>query len=53
MVTQFDLGGIPVDEAPGVELIVRGLQVQHLDDDALLKAAVVLFDTLYTALRQP
>ena len=53
LVHAIDIGGIPVDEAPGVELIVRGLQVQHLDDDALLKAAVVLFDTLYAALRQP
>jgi hypothetical protein len=45
-----DIGGIPVDEAAGLELVVRGLQAQHLDDDALLDAALPLFDTLYTAL---
>jgi hypothetical protein len=49
----IDVGGIPVDEAAGVETMVRGLQVQHADDDALLAAACVVFDTLYAALRQP
>jgi hypothetical protein len=48
-----DVGGIPVDEAPGLELIVRGLQAQHADDDALLFAAVRVFDALYAALQTP
>jgi len=46
-----DVGGIPVDEAPGLELVVRGLQAQHADDDALLAASMPLFDALYAGLR--
>ena len=46
----IDVGGIPVDEAAGVEMLVRGLQAQHASDDALLAAALPLFDTLYAAL---
>lgn len=51
LVHYIDIGGIPVDEAAGVESLVRGLQAQHADDDGLLAAACVLFDTLYAALR--
>jgi hypothetical protein len=47
----IDVGGIPVDEAAGVETLVRGLQAQHTDDDALLGAALPLFDSLYAAMR--
>jgi hypothetical protein len=47
----IDIGGIPVDEAPGVEMLVRGLQALHADDDALLAATLPMFDTLYAALR--
>lgn len=47
----IDVGGIPVDEAVGVELLVRGLQAQHESDDALLAASLPLFDSLYAALR--
>ncbi len=47
------IGGIPVDEAAGIELLVRGLQVLHDDDAALLAADVPLFDTLHAALRLP
>lgn len=47
----IDVGGIPVDEASGLELLVRGLQAQHTDDDALLEAASTLFDTLYAAMK--
>lgn len=46
-----DVGGIPVDEAPGLELVVRGLQAQYLDDDELLAAALQLFDGIYAVLR--
>lgn len=49
----IDVGGLPVDEAPGVEALVRGLQAQHPKDDALLAAALPVFDTLYMALRAP
>ena len=52
LVHYIDVGGIPVDEALGVETLVRGLQAQHpQDDDALLAAALPLFDTLYAALK--
>jgi hypothetical protein len=51
LVHYIDIGGIPVDEAPGIEAVVRGLQAQHANDDDLLAAAVLLFDTLYTAMK--
>ena len=44
-----DVGGIPVDEAPGFEMLIRGMQARHPDDDALLAAAVPAFDAYYTA----
>lgn len=47
----IDVGGIPVDEAAGVETLVRGLQAQHDQDDALLAASISIFDTLYAALK--
>jgi hypothetical protein len=51
LVHYIDVGGIPLDEAPGIEMLVRGLQAQHGDDDQLLEAAFVLFDTLHAALK--
>lgn len=51
LVHHIDIGGVPVDEAPGVEVMVRGLQIQHEQDDALLAAAIPFFDTLYAALQ--
>jgi hypothetical protein len=47
----IDVGGAPVDEAPGVETLVRGLHAQHTSDDALLAACCPLFDALYAALK--
>jgi hypothetical protein len=49
----LDVGGIPVDEAPGLEMLVRGLQARHADDDALLAAALPVFDAFYAALQEP
>ena len=49
----IDIGGVPVDEAPGFEMLVRGLQAQHADDDALLAAALPLLDACYAALQVP
>ena len=43
----IDVGGIPIEEAPGIEMLVRGLQVLHAEDDALLDAALPLFDALH------
>ena len=50
LVHYLDTGGIPVDEAAGVEAMVRGLHARHDDDDALLAAALPLFDSLHAAL---
>lgn len=51
LVHYIDVGGVPPDEAPGIEMIVRGLQAQHADDDQLLEAAFAFFDTLHAALK--
>ena len=51
LVHYIDVGGIPVDEAAGVETVIRGLQARHHDDDALLVAASAVFDALYAAMR--
>ena len=45
LVHYIDVGGIPQDEAPGLEMLVRGLQAQHTDDDALLRAALAAAGT--------
>ncbi len=50
LVHSLDVGGIPVDEAAGVEAMVRGLHARHDDDDALLAAALPLLDSLHAAL---
>jgi hypothetical protein len=46
-----DVGGFPVDAAAGVEAVFRGLQAQHAKDDALLAAALPVFDSLYAAMQ--
>lgn len=51
IVHYIDIGGIPVDEAPGLELLIRGLQAQHADDHALLAAALPVFDACLAALK--
>jgi hypothetical protein len=51
LVRCIDIGGIPVDEAPGLEMLVRGLQALHADDDALLAAALPAFDACHAALK--
>lgn len=52
LVRAIDAGGLPADEAPGIELLVRGLQLQHRKDDALLAAALPVFDALHAALQR-
>jgi hypothetical protein len=47
----IDVGGAASDEAAGLEALIRGLQSQHSDDDALLAAAVAVFDAMYAGLR--
>lgn len=49
LVHSIDVGGVPVDEAPGFEMLVRGLQASHADDGALLAAALPLLDACYAA----
>jgi len=49
----IDVGGTAVDEAAGVEMLVRGLQAMHDTDDALLAAAIPLFDSLHAAMQEP
>jgi hypothetical protein len=53
LVRYIDVGGIPVDEAPGFEMLIRGLQARHTDDDALLAAALPMFDACHAALQGP
>ncbi len=45
----LDAGGIPAPEAAGLESVLAGLRELHADDDALLAAAVAVFDALYAA----
>jgi hypothetical protein len=47
----LDVGGVPSEEAAGLELVMRGLQAQHADDDELLAAANTVFDALYAGLQ--
>lgn len=51
LVHYIDVGGIPVDEAAGIETLVRGLQALHATDDALLAASLPIFDSLYSAMK--
>lgn len=48
----IDIGGTPVDEAPGLELLIRGLQARHPDDHQLLAAALPVFDACLAALQR-
>ena len=47
VVHYLDAGGIPVDQAAGLEAILSGLRELHADDDALLSASHTVFDALY------
>ncbi|MBT9490531.1 MAG: chromate resistance protein [Rubrivivax sp.] len=49
----LDVGGIPVPEAAGLEVVLAGLQEVHADDDQLNLAAANVFDALYAAPGQP
>lgn len=49
LVHYLDVGGIPVAEAPGLEMILNGARQRCDDDDALLKEAVKTFDFLYAS----
>jgi len=44
----LDVGGIPVAEAHGLELILKGMRERCANDDELLSEACRIFDDLYT-----
>jgi hypothetical protein len=47
LVHYLDVGGVPVAEAAGLEMILNGARQQFVDDDKLLKEASKTFDFLY------
>ena len=48
----LDTGGIPVADAKGLETVLRGIKEKSRDDDALLAAAMRIFDLFYSAYAQ-
>jgi len=46
LVHYLDVGGVQPPEAPGVETVLAGLQEMRQDDDELLAAASIVFDSL-------
>lgn len=49
LVHYLDVGGVPVAEARGLEMVLTGARAQCRDDDALLAEAGKTFDHLYQA----
>lgn len=49
LVHYLDVGGVPVAEAPGLEMLLKGARQQYDDDDKLLKEASKAFDFLYAS----
>ncbi len=49
LVHYLDVGGIPVAEASGLEMILKGTRNRCPDDDSLLTEASTLFNDLYLA----
>ncbi len=49
LVHYLDVGGIPVEAAPGIEMVLAGLRDTCADDDILLEEASRIFDSLYAA----
>ncbi len=49
LVHYLDVGGVPVAEAAGLEMILNGARKQYVDDDKLLKEASKAFDFLYVS----
>ncbi|HEV3009884.1 MAG TPA: chromate resistance protein ChrB domain-containing protein [Burkholderiales bacterium] len=48
----LDTGGIPVADAKGLETVLRGIKEKAHGDDALLAAAMRIFDLFYSAYTQ-
>ena len=53
LVHYLDVGGIPVPEAAGLAAIVAGIRSLQPDDDALLRQATPVLDSLYHAYSTP
>lgn len=47
VVHYLDVGGIPVNEALGLELVLKGMRERCANDDAVLAEAARIFDDLY------
>jgi hypothetical protein len=47
LVHNLDVGGLPVAEAAGIEMLLGGIRQRCADDDALLAEASKIFDDLY------
>lgn len=47
----LDVGGIPIDDAKGLETILKGARDKARSDDELVLAAAKVFDHLYSAYR--
>lgn len=52
LVHYLDVGGVPVAEAPGLELLLRGARDAITNDDRLFSAASRIFDHLYKAYQE-
>lgn len=47
LVHYLDIGGVPVAEATGLEMVLNGMRQQYADDGKLLREASKAFDYLY------
>lgn len=52
IVHALDIGGVPVAEAAGLEVVLKGLRAQATNDDALLAAVMPVFDGLYAVFNE-
>lgn len=52
VVHYLDVGGLPEPEAAGLETLLAGMRESLADDDALLAAALPIFDFLYAHYQQ-
>ena len=49
VVHSLDVGGLPVNDAPGIGTMLAGARQRSRDDDHFLKLAITLFDLVYAA----
>lgn len=52
LVHYLDVGGLPVAEAAGIEMLLGGVRQRCMDDDALLAEVSKFFDDLYAAYKE-